>query len=66
MEDSFVKMKLLTTQYCTPVFTSKSLTSVGTRYTSIESEALGILLGLKEVHPYCFVHKVSMIPDHKP
>ena len=46
-------------------FASKSLSSIGKRYRSIEREALGILHGLKKVHHYYFAREVSIITDHK-
>ena len=46
-------------------FTNKSLSSAETRYRNIESEVLGILLGLEKFHHYCFAHEVNTIIHHK-
>ena len=46
-------------------FASKSLTGAEHRYSNIDREALGILLGLKKFHHYCFAREVHIITDHK-
>ena len=42
-------------------FTSKSLASTDTYYSSTEREALGKLHGLEMFHHNCFAHKVSVL-----
>ena len=47
------------------MLTSKSLIGAQTCYSNIETEVLGILLGLENFDHYCFAHEVNMITDHK-
>ena len=45
-------------------FTSKSLTSAETYYSTMERKLLGILHGLEKIHHYYFTHGVNMTTDH--
>ena len=46
-------------------FANKSSMDAEHRYSNIEREVLGIFMGLKKFHHYCFVRKVYVITDHK-
>ena len=58
-------MSFQTTQHCTTLFTSKSLSNMEQWYSNTEPEALGILHGLEKFH-YYFTEKVNIITDQKP
>ena len=47
-------------------FATKSVTGAKCRYSNIESEALGILHGLRKFHHYCFAREVHIITNHNP
>ena len=50
---------------CPIAFASKSLTGAEHRYSNTETEALGILYGLKKFHHYCFTREVHVLTDQK-